>query len=66
MATKYLVYEAFAPPYKQPEWKAVDASGERGLMVGIAPKSRVYSWWAEDAQAAVNMVKKFQGSWLIP
>lgn len=59
MATKYLVYEAFLPPYKQPEWKAVDADGMHGLMDGIAPQSRVYSWWAKDAKHAVEMVLAF-------
>jgi len=50
---KYLVYEAYEPPYNGPVWKAVDADGKHGLMVGKAPESRVYSWYAESAEAAL-------------
>lgn len=57
---KWLVYEAYLPPYKSPVWKAVEASGLRGLMVGVAPESRIYSWWAKDGQTAIEQVE----SWL--
>jgi len=53
---KYLVYEVFTPTRK---FLAVDASGLHGLMEGIAPESRVYSWYAEDAPSAVQAVESF-------
>ena len=57
--TKYLVYEAFEPPYERPQWRAVDASGKLGYMVGVRPMSRVYSWYAPDAQQAIERVVAF-------
>ena len=60
--TKYLVYQAFPPSSKGPEWRAVEADGKHGFMEGVTMESIVYSWWAKDAQAAVNMVKKFRNA----
>lgn len=54
--TKYLVYETFLPVR---QFRAVEASGLHGHMEGIAPESRVYSWWARDAEDAIDMVNKF-------
>ena len=58
---KYLVYEAYEPPYEKPYWKAVEASGERGRMMGLAPESRVYSFWGKDSEAAVEATKRLVG-----
>lgn len=59
MATqkKFLVYEAFSPPYEHPIWKAVEASGEHGLMEGMSPRSRVLPCWADSPEAAIDKVK---------
>ena len=59
---KFLVYEAFRPPYAHPMWQAVEADGLHGLIVGIAPESRIYSWWAEDSISAIALVGKHLGA----
>ena len=55
---KYLVYEAYEAPWEKPAWRAVEASGERGHMIGVAPESRVYSCWAESGGQAIDVISQ--------